>query len=111
MPGNESALTFRRLVPRFVWPQAMDRLRKSKAAFIAEAVRGHHAVLVRTTRRGAAALGSLASTAPAGIGATSKPLPVAPPEPSREWIATDPLEVAFRRARAEAKARAEQEAA
>ncbi len=110
MAGNESALTFRRLVPRFVWPQAMDRLRHSKAAFTAEVALGH-AVLVRTTRKGAAALGSLASTAPAGIGASSKPLPVAPLEPSREWIATDPLEVAFRRARAEAKARAEQEAA
>ena len=111
MPGNESALTFRTSVPRYVWPQAMDRLRKSKATFTVEAVHGHRVVLVRTTRKGAAALGNLASTAPAGIGATSKPLPVAPPEPSREWIATDPLEVAFRRARAEAKVRAEQEAA
>lgn len=107
--GSESTLTFRRLVPRYRWPEAADRLRKAaKAPHLAEAHHDHHAVLVRTTRKGAASLDGISTTAPAGIARTAKPLPKPPPEPSPSWAASDPLEAAFKRMQAEAKARAAQ---
>ena len=98
--GSDSRLTQRRLVRRYRWPEAADRLRKAKAPYAAEAVHDQRAVLVRCTSKGAAALGDLASTAPAGIGAASKPKRAAP-------RSRDPLASAFARLRAEAQARAQ----
>ena len=106
-PRDVSALTHRRLVPRYRWPEASERLRAAKTPFTAEAVHEQRAVLVRCTAKGAAKLDGLATTAPAGIGSTARSKPSAPPEPSREWRETDPLEQAFARAQREAKARAE----
>ena len=104
---RDAALTHPRMVPRHSWPEAETRLRTAKAAFTAEALVAHHAVLVRCTAKGASSLDGIASPPPRGVGTTTrrKPSPSAPPEPSREWRASDPLEQAFRRAQAEAKRR------
>ena len=92
------------LVPRCSWPAAHDRLRRSKAAFTADA--RPTGVLVRTTAKGAAAVGHPGAHPPAGVSASSPPRPAlpAPPAPTHAWRNRDPLEVAFRRAQREAKA-------
>lgn len=105
---SDNGLAFRRLVPRYRWPEAADRLRRAKVPHLAEAHHDHHAVLVRTTRRGAASLDGISTTAPAGLASISKPLPKPPPEPPPGWAASDPLEAAFKRMQAEAKARTDQ---
>ena len=103
------ALAYRRVVPRHRWTEAFALLKRSKGAFLAEAT-PNHAVFIRCSRKAAIAIEHLSSTAPRGVG-NGVPLPPPPPEPSAEWLRSDPLEQAFRRMKAEARARAEQEAA
>ncbi len=102
MASNGAPTLFKALVPRFRWPTAGDRLRTVKVPFTAEALNDLRAVLVKRRRRGAAAI--------KGIGtSTSKLLPEPRPEPPLYSTASDPLEQAFARARADALA--DQEAA
>ena len=100
-PHDASKLTYRRLVPRCRWPEAQDRLRKARVPYVADAIHEHRAVLVRTTGEGALCLDGLATVPPAGVRLATKAetKPAAPPEPSKTWRATDPLERAFRAAK------------
>ena len=93
----------RRLVPRHRFTAAQDALKRSRVAWLAEAVHDHHAVLIATCPRGAAVLERFEARPANGITTNaSKGGKLAPRAGAKAWRAAkgpdpigDPLERAF----------------